>query len=79
MADSLSFNVGADTAGFTSGIGGALASLAALTAAFLGAQSIAEAFGEAIDMGSRLNDLSTRTGETAGNLAILKGRLRIAA
>ena len=46
--------------------------LAAVGLAFLGAKSAAQAFTEAISMGGKLNDLSSRTGETAGNLAILQ-------
>jgi hypothetical protein len=72
MAEALTFNIGADTTGFQNGISGLLGKLAGLVAAFISAQQIIEAFGQAIDMGGRLNDLSTRTGETAGNLALLE-------
>lgn len=72
MADSLTFSVGADTRGLSDSFDGLIGKVAALAAAFLGAQSIIEAFGNAIDLGGRLHDLSTRTGETAGNLAILE-------
>jgi hypothetical protein len=72
MAESLQFSIGADTAGFQSGIGGILTGLAGLAAAFVSVQAVVSAFSDAIDMGGRLNDLSTRTGETAGNLAILE-------
>ncbi len=72
MAESLQFSIGADTAGFHAGIGGILGGLAGLAAAFIGVQKVVEAFSEAIEMGGRLHDLSTRTGETAGNLAILE-------
>lgn len=72
MAEALTFNIGADTKGFQDGIGGLLGKLAGLVAAFVSAQAIIDAFGQAIDMGGRLNDLSTRTGETAGNLALLE-------
>ena len=37
-----------------------------------GARLVAEKFGEALDMGGRLNDLKDRTGETAGNLLVLE-------
>ena len=37
-----------------------------------GVRAVAEKFGEALDMGGRLNDLKARTGETAGNLLILE-------
>jgi hypothetical protein len=46
--------------------------LAAVGLAFVGAKSAAQAFSEAISMGGKLNDLASRTGETAGNLAILQ-------
>jgi hypothetical protein len=72
MAEAMTFNIGADTKGFQDGIGGLLGVLGGLVAAFVSAQAVIEAFGEAIDLGGRLNDLSTRTGETAGNLAILE-------
>ena len=36
------------------------------------AKKVVSSFGDAIDMGGRLNDLSSRTGETAGNLLILE-------
>jgi hypothetical protein len=41
-------------------------------AAFMGARAAAQAFNAAIAMGGQLNDLSARTGESAGNLAILQ-------
>jgi hypothetical protein len=72
MAEALTFNIGADTKGFQDGISGLLGKLGGLVAAFVSAQAIIEAFGQAIDMGGRLHDLSTRTGETAGNLALLE-------
>lgn len=37
-----------------------------------GARMVAEKFGDALDMGGRLSDLSARTGETAGNMLILE-------
>jgi hypothetical protein len=72
MAESLQFSIGADTKAFNDGIGGMITGLAGLAAAFVSVQAIVEAFSQAIDMGGRLHDLSTRTGETAGNLAILE-------
>lgn len=72
MAESLQFSVGADTKNFQDGIGGILTGLAGLAAAFVSVQAVVNAFSDAIDMGGRLHDLSTRTGETAGNLAILE-------
>ena len=47
-------------------------SIAAIGAAFIGVRAAAESFNAAIAMGGRLNELSARTGETAGNLAILE-------
>lgn len=41
-------------------------------AAFLGVRAAVESFNAAVAMGGQLNDLSARTGETAGNLAILQ-------
>lgn len=72
MAESLQFSIGADTQNFNSGIEGMLGKLAGLAAAFISLQGIVNAFSDAIDMGGRLHDLSTRTGETAGTLAILE-------
>jgi hypothetical protein len=46
--------------------------IAAVGAAFLGARGIINSFRDAIDIGGKLNELSARTGETAGNLAILQ-------
>jgi len=46
--------------------------VAGITAAFLGVRAAAQSFNAAIAMGGQLNDLSARTGETAGNLAILQ-------
>jgi hypothetical protein len=46
--------------------------LAAIGAAFAGVRKMAADFQAAIDMGGRLNDLSARTGETAGNLLLLE-------
>jgi len=46
--------------------------VAGITAAFLGVRAAVQSFNAAIAMGGQLNDLSARTGETAGNLAILQ-------
>jgi hypothetical protein len=43
-----------------------------ITAAFMGVRAAVQAFSSAIEMGGKLNDLSARTGETAGNLSILQ-------
>jgi len=55
-----------------SSFGKLLGPLAAMGAAFLGVKSAADAFFGAIAKGGELNDLSARTGESAGNLAILQ-------
>jgi hypothetical protein len=59
-------------AGFQSGLASFAVKAAGLVAVFVGVRSAVQAFGAAIDMGGKLNDLSARTGETAGNLAILQ-------
>jgi hypothetical protein len=46
--------------------------VAGIGAAFLGIRAAVQSFNAAIAMGGALNDLSARTGETAGNLAILQ-------
>jgi len=57
-------------------VGGALmgvaGKLAGFAAGFVAVQAVIGSFKEAIDMGGQLNDLSARTGETAGNLMILQ-------
>jgi hypothetical protein len=44
----------------------------AVGAAFLGVRAAAQSFSAAIAIGGQLNDLSARTGESAGNLLILR-------
>ena len=44
----------------------------AIDLAFSAARAVVEAFGQALDLGGRLNDLSARTGETAGKLLVLE-------
>ena len=44
----------------------------AIEAATAGARAVVDGFGDAIDLGGKLNDLSSRTGESAGNLLILQ-------
>lgn len=46
--------------------------LVALTATFGGMYTVINSFKNALDMGGRLNDLSSATGESAGNLSILE-------
>jgi len=53
--------------------GAALAvGIGAVKLAFAGVKEFASNFGAALDMGGELNDLSARTGETAGNLMVLQ-------
>lgn len=44
--------------------------------AFTAALAVVDAFGDALDLGGRLNELSARTGETAGSLLILEQAFR---
>jgi uncharacterized protein YukE len=48
------------------------APLAGIAAAFFGARAAVKAFNDAIRIGGELNDLAARTGETAGELAVLQ-------
>lgn len=65
--------------GFTGRVGEMAASfgrmigpIIAAGAAFLGARSAVQSFTDAINVAGKLNDLSARTGETAGELAVLQ-------
>jgi hypothetical protein len=60
--------------GIAAGIGGAAvkAGMALAEAAMNGVRAVADGFSEAIDLGGRLTDLSSRTGESAGNLLVLE-------
>jgi hypothetical protein len=44
----------------------------AVDLAFTAAQSVVQGFGDALDLGGRLTDLSSRTGETSGSLLVLE-------
>ena len=44
----------------------------AVSIAFNGVQAVAQGFGDALNLGGRLNDLSARTGEAAGKLLVLE-------
>jgi hypothetical protein len=68
QTQSFTSRVGEMAKGFAAFVG----PIAAVGAAFLGARGIVNSFRDAIDMGGKLNDLSARTGETAGNLAVLQ-------
>jgi hypothetical protein len=58
--------------GFQQSMGSFALKATGLVAAFVGVRGAAQAFGAAIEMGGKLNDLSARTGESAGNLLILQ-------
>jgi hypothetical protein len=49
---------------------------AIINGVFSAARAVVDAFGDALDLGGRLDDLSKRTGETAGNLYILEGAFK---
>jgi hypothetical protein len=57
---------------FQSNLGGFALKVAGVAVAFVGIREAVQAFGAAIDMGGKLNDLSARTGESAGNLLVLQ-------
>lgn len=67
------------TASFSEKVGGMASAfarfagpIAAMGAAFLGTRSAVQSFTDAINVGGQLAELSQRTGESAGNLAILQ-------
>ena len=62
----------ASLSGFQGAITGFAAKAAILVGGFVAARSAVGAFQKAIDIGGQLNDLSARTGETAGNLLVLQ-------
>jgi tetratricopeptide (TPR) repeat protein len=69
----------AETEGFTGKVGQMAKSfadfaipIAGVAAAFFGAKGAVSAFSDAIRIGGELNDLAARTGETAGELAVLQ-------
>jgi hypothetical protein len=68
QTSSFSDKVGAMAGAFASFAG----PIAAMGAALLGARSAVQAFTDAINVGGKLAELSQRTGESAGNLAILQ-------
>jgi hypothetical protein len=59
-------------AGLASSFASFAGPIAAMGLAFLGAKGAVAAFTDAIKIGGELQDLSARTGETAGNLAVLQ-------
>jgi len=64
----------ADTvsAGVKNAFAGVARAVVAIGGAFLAVRASADAFNKALDLGGKLNDLSARPGESAGNLAILQ-------
>jgi hypothetical protein len=60
------------SAGITRHFGKIAAAVVGIGAAFIGVRAAVQAFNAAVAMGGQLNDLSARTGETAGNLALLQ-------
>lgn len=60
--------------GIAAGVAGAAvkAGMMAVETATAAASAIVSGFGEAIDLGGQLTDLSSRTGESAGNLLVLQ-------
>lgn len=60
------------SAGIANHFGKIAGAIVGIGAAFIGVRSAAQAFNAAIAMGGKLNELSARTGETAGNLVILQ-------
>jgi hypothetical protein len=60
------------SAGISRHFGKIAMAVVGIGAAFIGVRAAVQSFNAAIAMGGQLNDLSARTGETAGNLAILQ-------
>lgn len=60
--------------GLAAGVAGAAVKLGmmAVEGATAAARAVVDGFGQAIDLGGQLTDLSSRTGETAGNLLVLQ-------
>jgi hypothetical protein len=59
-------------AAFTVGNLAAKAFETVVNAVFTGARAVADSFGDALDLGGRLSELSARTGEAAGKLLVLE-------
>ena len=60
--------------GLAAGVAGAAvkAGMMAVEGATAAARAVVDGFGQAIDLGGKLTDLSSRTGETAGSLMVLQ-------
>jgi hypothetical protein len=59
-------------AGFQSGLASFAVKAAGLVTVFVGVRSAVQAFGAAIDMGGKLDDLTKRTGMAAGEILLLQ-------
>lgn len=68
------FSMSLGKIGLAAGVAGAAvkAGMMAVEAATAAARAVVDGFGDAIDLGGKLNDLSSSTGETAGNLLLLQ-------
>ena len=66
--------------GLAAGVAGAAvkAGMMAVEGATAAARAVVDGFGQAIDLGGQLDDLSSRTGETAGNLLVLQKAFELA-
>jgi hypothetical protein len=66
--------IGLGKIGIAAGVAGAAfaVGMKVLELAADAARAVVDKFGEALDLGGELNDLSARTGETAGNLLVLQ-------
>lgn len=73
-AASKGFDMSFGKIGLAAGVAGAAvaAGMLAVEAATAAAAQVVAGFGQAIDLGGELTDLSSRTGETAGNLLVLQ-------
>jgi hypothetical protein len=73
-AASKGFDMSFGKIGLAAGVAGAAvkAGMMAVEAATAAAAQVVAGFGQAIDLGGELTDLSSRTGETAGNLLVLQ-------
>ena len=71
-ADKSSLSLG--KIGLAAGVAGVAvkAGMMAMETATAAARAVVDGFAQAIDLGGKLNDLSSRTGETAGNLLVLQ-------
>ena len=73
-SSSKGFDLSFGKIGIAAGIAGAAAKVGmmAVETATASARAVVDGFGQAINLGGELSDLSSRTGETAGNLLLLQ-------